>query len=198
MTRIALLLAVLSIATGAGAASQQAKLERIVLPEVDFRQAKLRDVMEYLVQQSRELDVDSEEGAEGVNIVLNVPPGQEARTVTFKGRNVTLGQVLKAVTRIAGVPYTFMGNVIMVGQGVRPAEKTVKAYTVPLALSGEMRKEGAAAYLRQLGIPVSESMSARYVPAARRLVVTASPAAFSRLDPVLRRLGILPATPLRR
>lgn len=48
------------------------KLERIVIPKLEFREATIREAVEYLKKKSQELDTDSPAGEKGVNIVLKL------------------------------------------------------------------------------------------------------------------------------
>ena len=48
------------------------KLERIVIPKLEFREATIREAIEFLKKKSQELDVDSPAGEKGVNIVLKL------------------------------------------------------------------------------------------------------------------------------
>ncbi|MBN1558554.1 MAG: hypothetical protein JW951_10470 [Lentisphaerae bacterium] len=49
------------------------KMGRIVIPELDFRQANIHDVIDFLQEASVEFDKESEEGEQrGVNIILNL------------------------------------------------------------------------------------------------------------------------------
>lgn len=55
----------------------QRKLNTIVIPQLDFRQANIVDVIKYLDQQSIIADTESPAGEKGVNIILNLKyPGQ--------------------------------------------------------------------------------------------------------------------------
>jgi len=48
------------------------KLDRIIIPKLDFREATIREAVEFLKRKSVELDVDSPAGERGVNIVLKL------------------------------------------------------------------------------------------------------------------------------
>src|SRR4051794_30352484 len=51
------------------------KLERIVIPELEIRDATLRDAVDLLKKKSTELDVDSPAAEQGVNIILKFDTG---------------------------------------------------------------------------------------------------------------------------
>ncbi len=48
------------------------KLERIIIPKLEFREATIREAVEFLKKKSIELDIDSPAGDKGVNIVLKL------------------------------------------------------------------------------------------------------------------------------
>ncbi len=52
-----------------------AKMQQIRIPEVDFRQANIRDVIDFLHSQSVENDTTTGEGRKGVNFILKLDEG---------------------------------------------------------------------------------------------------------------------------
>jgi general secretion pathway protein D len=48
------------------------KLDRIIIPKLEFREATVREAIDFLKKKSQELDVDSPAGEKGVNIVLKL------------------------------------------------------------------------------------------------------------------------------
>jgi general secretion pathway protein D len=51
------------------------KLERIIIPKLEFREATIREAIDFLKKKSAELDADSPAGERGVNIVLKLEGG---------------------------------------------------------------------------------------------------------------------------
>jgi len=51
------------------------KLERIVIPKLELREATIREAIDFLKKKSADLDVDSPAGEKGVNIVLKLETG---------------------------------------------------------------------------------------------------------------------------
>ena len=72
------------------------KLERIVIPKLEFREATIREAVEYLKKKSQELDIDSLAGEKGVNIVLKLDS-------TGGGAPVGLPEAAPAVPGIPGL-----------------------------------------------------------------------------------------------
>ena len=53
----------------------QRKLERIIIPKLEFREATIREAIDFLKKKSADLDVESPAGEKGVNIVLKLDAG---------------------------------------------------------------------------------------------------------------------------
>jgi hypothetical protein len=85
-------------------------LRRIIIPEVDFRDAALLDIVEWLSLQSRGLIEGNAFGAAyGVPILLILPEGSStAQTrITWKAVNVSLGSAILEVAQAAGLTMQF-------------------------------------------------------------------------------------------
>jgi len=61
---------------GAGIEAISAKLNRIIIPKIELRDATVREAVEFLKQRSRDLDMTTDDPKQkrGVNIVLKLPP----------------------------------------------------------------------------------------------------------------------------
>ncbi|MGB9276620.1 MAG: Amuc_1098 family type IV pilus outer membrane protein [Terrimicrobiaceae bacterium] len=114
-----------------GTEATMAKLNRIIIPKIDLRDATVREAVEFLKQRSRELDTSTEDPQErrGVNIFLKLPAsavapapdvtlppvegaaplppvGGSAETqVTLSLTNVPLIEALRYLTELAGLKY---------------------------------------------------------------------------------------------
>jgi len=114
-----------------------AKMASIIIPEVDFRQANIHDVIQFLQDNSVEFD-PSPDSKKGVNIILNLgtmetapaeavgdtwgaagadgaavaPGGTEL--ITFRAREISLLEALRIVTDVANLKFRVDGNVVMV------------------------------------------------------------------------------------
>ena len=116
-----------------GTEATMAKLNRIVIPKIDLRDATVREAVEFLKQRSRELDSSTEnpQDKRGVNIFLKlnpspqsppapdlnaVPPvegaaalppvgGSADTKVTLSLTNVPLIEALRYLTELAGLKY---------------------------------------------------------------------------------------------
>lgn len=75
------------------------KAEKIIIPRMELRDAKLEEALDFLRVKSKELDPDKQ----GVNIILaNPTPARDAR-ITLSLINVPLTEALRYVTELAGL-----------------------------------------------------------------------------------------------
>ena len=116
------------------------KMNSIVIPEIEFRQANIADVISFLGDASREYDEDDVPAAErGVNFVLDIgdlggdaaaadfggglfdTPAEPAAAssggiplLTIKSHYVTLLSTLDLIMDMAGLKYRIQGNVVKI------------------------------------------------------------------------------------
>ena len=115
------------------------KMESIIVPEIEFRQANIHDVISFLQDASSEFDdVDVDDTRRGVNIILNIrsaegeaaapavedpfatpstdlaPAATGVPLITFSARHISLLEALKIVTRVANLKYRIEGTVVMI------------------------------------------------------------------------------------
>ncbi|MCE9614957.1 MAG: hypothetical protein K8T26_11810 [Lentisphaerae bacterium] len=115
------------------------KMESIIIPEIDFRQANINDVVQFLQESSIEYDPAPDK--RGVNIILNMGAGDAAamapaaaagefgdfgateeapaaaggaELITFRAREMSLLGALKIVTDVANLKYRIEDNVVMI------------------------------------------------------------------------------------
>lgn len=120
------------------------KMKKIIIDEVEFRQANMHDVVDFLNKRSRDCDKsDVPESQKGVNIILNLNPGGPSVSapapraasddpfgspaaggagggvsgvpeVTFSARYITLYNALKIITSVSGLKWRVDGDVVMI------------------------------------------------------------------------------------
>jgi len=118
------------------------KMENIRIPEVDFRQANIRDVVKFLHDQSIEFDPsENPDERKGVNIILKLGASEKAEAVaeapdpwgaegdgldagagaaggetfiTFSALDITLKEALDIVVDIANLKYLIRGNIVKI------------------------------------------------------------------------------------
>ncbi len=132
------------------------KMEKIIIPELNFRQANIVDVIEFLQRASIEYDTtDSPPEEKGVNIILNLggdsapvadardldpfaipsstisSSGSGTKAITFSSRYISLMEALRIVTEISQLKYRIDGSVVMiVPEGAPDGKIIVKTYDV--------------------------------------------------------------------
>ncbi len=120
------------------------KMTQIRIPEVDFRQANIRDVVDFLHSQSVEFDPsENPDARKGVNIILKLDEtsgggatedlapldpfaapsdafgggagaGGDETLVTFSALDITLKEALDIVVDVSGLKYRIRGSVVII------------------------------------------------------------------------------------
>ena len=132
------------------------RLKSIKIPEIDFRQANIHDVVNFLSDASVEFDTVSREGdVKGVNLVLNLGQGQATAgqaedpfasageqaavshggvaPITFSARYLDLYEALKIVTDVANLKFRVSdgGTIMIVPRDAPESEVQTRTYAVP-------------------------------------------------------------------
>jgi hypothetical protein len=100
------------------------QLEAIVLPEVEFREASVTDVVEFLRQASKKYTKDKTE----INFVLALPEGK-APTVTLSLRKIPMTEVLRYITVLTGLQYQVDPHAVVISPALKfsPAKSNANA-----------------------------------------------------------------------
>jgi len=117
----------------------EGKLNNIRIPQIEFVETPLRDVVEFLSQKAQELDTEAASPADrGVNILIDNSasiasdnPGE--RPVTVRLQDVPLAAALKYVTQQAGMKYrvdSFAVTIVPLSDSGEGGLVT-RTYTVP-------------------------------------------------------------------
>jgi hypothetical protein len=168
------------------------KLKIIIIPEVDFRNARLEDVFNSIIDSSRENDISPSNGPKGVNLVLNLTVEEKEKKVNLSSKQIQLLQLLNIVTKATGTRYKVTGNVIMVtGQeSSSDTEKITRSYNIPLTISSDVRKKGAKKFLEELGVKFPEGTSATYVANKGKMLVVNSSDNIKLIEKILHGMGV--------
>jgi general secretion pathway protein D len=118
---------------GAGALPlpTQQKIEKIVIPAVNFTNLELNRVVEALSALAEEFDTTGL-GPKGVNIVL-LDPANANPTVTITLKNVTLKRILDFVTDAVGYQYEVESDAVVVRTGGEHSVLKTEVFSVPRA-----------------------------------------------------------------
>jgi hypothetical protein len=116
------------------------KMKAIIIPEIDFRQANVHDVIDFLQYASVEFDPKSEHRQRGVSSILNLgtpsatpaattdpfeadpfaePPGGQHQTadvplITFSARHVSLFEAMNIVCKVCNLQWAIQDGVVMI------------------------------------------------------------------------------------
>lgn len=171
----------------------QRKLREMVIAQVDFTEATLGEVMEYLRVRSRDLDPTGK----GVDFVNSVPADQPMKPISLNLREVPVEEVLRYVSDIAGITYKveeFAVRLVSLADASAdvisrtyrvppdfissaPAASAAPASADPFAAgatptaSTQLRRLGAKEFLESQGVNFPEGTGASYNPSSSTLIV---------------------------
>lgn len=127
-------------ATGTGRMLLSNKLERIILPVVDFDGVNIREALDFLRQQSVERDTfELDPANRGINFVLEIggPESESARgilatEINLQLKNVPLSQVLKYINEITRTVYSPQDWAVAIRPaGADSSDMITRTYQVP-------------------------------------------------------------------
>jgi len=96
--------------------SLQDKLKSIILPSVQFRNAKLSDCIDYFRAMSNKLDTSITDPTQrGVNILLRSSSASDSATITLDLKDVPLIEALRYCTELAGLTYKVEPYAVVIG-----------------------------------------------------------------------------------
>lgn len=105
------------------------KLESIIFPSVEINGAKIEAVIDYLRIKSRSLDTNEQNPSlKGINLVLKSDSAISSKTIQLNLSNASLLEVVRNVTRLAGLSYEVNEEGVVIGPIVAP---TVAAVVAP-------------------------------------------------------------------
>jgi hypothetical protein len=157
------------------------KLETIVIPEIDFRQANIHDVVDFFQKASIHFDPGVDPKAQkGVNIILDIGHTGEkpAPLITFSARSVSLAEALKITTRVSGLKHVIDGSIVLVVDKDYVGALIARSYALPEPvlqafdrLTGEGRDHTRLkAWLTNIGgVEFPEGSHLEYVPELQKV-----------------------------
>ena len=101
----------------ARAMTVEARMEAIKIPQIDLRQARIRDAVEFLKKSSIEFDnPQAPQKEKGINLILNLQGMDEAKLalITFSARNISVKDALNALVSAAGLQYRIDGAIVFI------------------------------------------------------------------------------------
>jgi len=128
--------------------AQIQKMDRIILPRVQFQEATIEEAIEFLRMKSRDLDTSSSSGG-GVNMILRNADAPSNTKISLDLKDVPLSEALRYVTELAQMKYKVESNAVLI---VPLSEDSSQMYTrtfrVPpdfLVAGGDMSAAAAPA-----------------------------------------------------
>ncbi|MEM9018767.1 MAG: hypothetical protein AAGC68_17290, partial [Verrucomicrobiota bacterium] len=107
------------VAVGGDVVIEQ-KLKNIIVPRIEFNDARLVDVAEYLIQKSQELDTsETDPTRRGINIVIDsagAPGGGDLsqQTLSVRLSNIPLGEAIRYVAQQVDMKYRIETFAVMI------------------------------------------------------------------------------------
>ena len=185
------------------------KLRGLIVPKVDFNDATLEEVVEYLRVRSRDLDTTGR----GIDFVLNLPEGQVSKPITLYLESLPLGEVVRYITEKADatfrvedravriislsdnssqlipktyrVPPNFIQTSV-VGDAAAGGGAAADPFAQPAAGGGaaplQIKRMGAKEFLETRGVVFKEGATAAYIPTTNMLFVRNTPEQIALVD----------------
>lgn len=179
-----------------GTAAINRKLDEINIPRIDFREATVREALDFIKQRAAALDtVEPDPTRKGINIVLKLAPDapEAASRITLSLTDVPLRAAIDYVARAANLklkvePY----SVVVVPQNEPTDVLITKEYKVPPSFITSLpagadaapiagvaagsqpsiaSRSGAREFLESQGVTFPEGASANYIAGTSRLIV---------------------------
>jgi hypothetical protein len=176
-------------AAGLGDGRLNAKLNRIILPRLEFREATIREAIDYLAQQSRELDTtESDPARRGVNIVFkqHVPQPDDAR-ITVSLTNISLMEALRYVTGLANMKFRIEPHEVAIVPLATPSDVLQsKEYSFRTGFFGTRTSPKEVLVSQGVGFPPGASA---HITATGRLLVRNTQENLDMIDTLLSALS---------
>ena len=152
----------------------QRKLERIIIPKLEFREATLREAVDFLKKKSGDLDVESPAGEKGINIVLKTEdsPELESARITVSLTNIPMIEALRYVTGLANMKFRVEPYAVsIVPASVNTDVLITKEWKIRPDLIPDLGSDAAKNWLIANGVQFNGAAAATYLSASSRLIV---------------------------
>ena len=184
------------------------KLRGLIVPKVDFNEATLEEVVEYLRVRSRDLDATGR----GIDFVVNLPEGQAIKPITLYLESVPMGEVVRYITEKADATFRVEDRAVrIISLSDNSSQLIPKTYRVPPnfiqtsvvgdapagggaadpfaqpAAGGasaplQVKRMGAKEFLETRGVVFKEGATAAYIPTTNTLFVRNTPENIALVD----------------
>lgn len=129
------------------------KLQKIIIPQVQFREASVTEAVEYLRIKSRDLDSASADPAQkGVNIIIRGAENNTAK-ITLDLREAALGDAIRYVAELAGLemrvePFAILVAPKLTAKPIRANNDAASPIVLPQIEFRDATLEEAIAFIR--------------------------------------------------
>ena len=151
------------------------KMDKIILPSVQFKNATIEEAIEYLRVKSRDLDTFTDaSGTKGTNFILKNGDTPSNARISLDLKDVRLSEALRYVTELAQMKYKVEAHaVLIVPLSENASEQYTRTYRVRpnFLTAGDGSRITAKQALERAGITFPEGASASYSPTNMTLVV---------------------------
>lgn len=181
-----------------GTASINRKLDEIIIPKIDFRDATIREALDFIKQRAASLDtVEQDPSKKGINIVPKLPPdsAESGSRITLSLTDVPLRAAIDYVARAANLKLKVEPYAVLVVPQSEPTDVLItKEYKVPPSfitalpagsgtgaapvpgvaagsLPAVTARSGAREFLEANGVTFPPNASANYISSSSRLIV---------------------------
>ena len=191
-----------------GTAAIIRKLDEITIPKIDFRDATVREALDFIRQRAATLDtLETDPTRKGVNIVLKLPADspEASSRITLSLTDVPLRAAIDYVARAANLKPKIEPFAVVVVPQSEPTDVLItKEYKVPPSFitslpasttsttatpgvaagsqSAVAVRSGAREFLENSGVPFPEGASANYIASTSRLIVKNTQSALDLVD----------------
>lgn len=116
----------------------ETKLQSIKFPTLNFPNAAVSDIIDYLRTKSRELDTQTPDPAQrGVNILHRADPSAGNVTINLSLKDVTLGAALQHVAKLAGLEMKITPYAVILGAASSASVKSAASRQTVANPAGE-------------------------------------------------------------
>jgi len=190
----------------------QDKLNHIIIPKIEFREATVREAIDFLKQKSRDCDTTEPDPARrGVSIVLklestldtanNAPPvisPSEAR-ITLSLTNIPLGEALRYVANLSGLKVKIDPYAVTIAPLSEPTDTLItKEYNIPPsflnqspnAIGASSSRMSTQDYFERSGVQFPPGAVATYLASSDKLIIRNTEANLDLVDQIVGTLGV--------
>lgn len=191
-----------------GTANIDRKLEEIRIPSINFREATVREALDFVKQRAAALDTGEPDPAKrGVNIVLKLDPQTQAAEsgtrITLSLTDVPLGDALRFIAQAANLKLKIEPYAVAVVPLTEPTDVLItKEYRVQPGFISQIpasadtggttggfgapqatvSRSGAKEFLEAQGVTFPQGATANFLPSSSKLIVRNTQANLDLID----------------